>query len=165
MSARPLSSRFLCVALVCAALCLAAAQPAWGFRVVTYNLLNYDAGERQAYFRTVMDSLDADVVAVQEVIDNEQDVNEFRNNVLNHAVPNEYRAMPFSNGPDTDNACFYKVSSVDSVAHQQIFTATRHTSEYVFRPDGYASSAAEFRILSTHLKAADTGTMKRPASS
>lgn len=155
MSANPLSRAPLCIVLACIALCLVASQPAWGFRVVTYNLLNYNVGVRQAYFRAVMDSLDADIIAVQE-IQSQFGVNDFLNNVLNHAVPNEYRAMPFSNGPDTDNACFFKSSVVDSIAHQQIFTPTRQTSEYVFRADGYSSSSAEFRILSTHLKAGDS---------
>jgi hypothetical protein len=155
MSVNPLwrASRF--AALACLGLCLAAAQPAWGFSVVTYNLLDYDPGERQAHFRTVVDSLDADIVVVQEM-KSQFGVNDFLNNVLNHTVPNEYNAMPFSNGPDTDNACFYKSALFDSIAYQQIFTDTRLTSEYVFRPDGYGSSAAEFRILSTHLKAGDT---------
>jgi exonuclease III len=150
--------RFAPVSLVVALACLAVfagARPARAFSVVTYNLLDYDTAERRAYFRTALDSLDADILVVQEM-KSQQGVNDFLANVLNYEVPGRYRGMVFFNGPDTDNACFFKPGVVDSISQQQIFTSTRHTSEYVFRPDGYTSSAADFRILSTHLKAGDT---------
>ncbi len=64
--------------------------------------------------------------------------------------------MVFFNGPDSDNACFFKPAVVDSISQQLLFTPVRYTDEFVFRPDGYSSSSADFRILSTHLKAGDT---------
>ncbi|MBM3307755.1 MAG: choice-of-anchor D domain-containing protein [Candidatus Eisenbacteria bacterium] len=155
MSARRCGPAIVAPAAAWVVVLLAAAQPAWGFRVVSYNLLDYDPGERQASFRTVMDSLDADIIAVQE-IKSQSGVNDFLNNVLNYAVPGKYQAMLFYNGPDTDNACFFKVGVVDSISAVPIFTPVRYTIEYTFRPSGYASSAAQFRILSTHLKAGDT---------
>jgi len=156
MRAKPLVRLPWITLAVALGLGLTAAQPAWGFRVVCYNLLNYSGGtDRLEYFRTVTDSLDADIVVVQEMT-SQTGVNAFLNNVLNYNSPGAYKAMPFVNGPDTDNACFYKSALLDSISHQQINTAIRQTSEYVFRPDGYSSSAAEFRLLSTHLKAGNT---------
>ncbi len=136
-------------------LLLAVAQPASALRVVTYNILNWpglDWPGRYLYFQTVMDSLDADVIIVQE-IQSQTGTNQFLNYCLNASVPGEYSADLFINGPDTDNAIFYKNSVVDTVTHVTIMTDVRWTMEYTVTLNGYDSSEAQFKILSTHLKA------------
>ena len=147
----------LAVAVVVLATALTALlpQPAAAVRVVTYNILNFPGSTgaaREDDFRTVVQELDADVLVVQEML-SQTGVNQFLNNVLNYGAPGTYAAGPFVNGPDTDNALFYRVSTIDFVSTQQISTALRDISEYIVRPVGYSSADAELRVYSQHLKA------------
>jgi endonuclease/exonuclease/phosphatase family metal-dependent hydrolase len=141
---------FLAAALVLAV----ATQPASAIKVCSYNILNFpgDYAEREASFRIVMDEIDADLIVVQE-IQSWQATAVFCDDILNYAEPGKYRWMPFVSGPDTDNACFFKPDVLDSLDYGYLDTGVRYTTWYKFRPDGYASSEAEFVILSTHLKA------------
>ena len=152
----------LTVALVAlgVALMMLIPQPAAAVRVVTYNILNFPGstgGAREDDFRTVVEGLDADVLVVQEMLSS-TGVNQFLNNVLNYGSTGEYAAAPFVNGPDTDNTLFYRVSTISLISSQEISTALRNISEYTVRPVGYASSGAEFRVYSLHLKAGSTST-------
>ncbi len=133
---------------------LAMALPSAAVRVCTYNALNWpnDYVARTPYFRTVLAEIDADVIVLQEV-ESQLGTTRFYTDVLEYIAPGEYWMMPFANGPDTDNACFYKTAVVDSIFSEQLYTDVRWTSVYRFRLDGYTSSEAEFTILSTHLKA------------
>lgn len=144
----------LALVLVAVLSIVAAPQPAAAVRVCTYNVLNWpdDYATRAAYFRTVMAEIDADVIVLQEV-ESQLGVAKFYLDVLDDIAPGEYWMMPFANGPDTDNACFYKTAVVDSIFSEQIYTPVRWTSVYRFRLDGYSSSQAELTVLSTHLKA------------
>lgn len=158
LSRTPVKRPLMTLAIL-AFLLLAVAQPASAVRVVTYNILNwpgFDWPGRYMYFQTVMDSLDADVIIVQE-IESQTGVNYFLNYCLNASVPGEYSADLFVNGPDTDNAIFYKNSVVDTVTHVTIPTDVRYTMEYTVTLNGYDSSDAQFKILSTHLKAGSSG--------
>ncbi len=145
------------MALLAIVLTALVAQPAAAVRICTYNAENWpsDYAARAPYFRTVLAEIDPDVLVLQEV-DSNLGVAQFYNNVLQFIAPGEYWLMPFANGPDTDNACFYKTAVVDSVFSEQLYTDVRWTSVYRFRLDGYTSSAAEFTILSTHLKAGNS---------
>jgi endonuclease/exonuclease/phosphatase family metal-dependent hydrolase len=144
------------IVLALAALLLTV-QGAQALRVCTYNVENWpsDIETRAPYFRTVIAGIDPDVIVLQEV-ESPYSVVQFLNEVLEYVAPGEYRQMPFANGPDTDNACFYKPAVVDSIFYEQIYTDVRWTTAYRFRPDGYDSSDAGFTILSTHLKAGST---------
>jgi len=144
--------------LLLAAVLIAAAAPADAIRVVTYNILNFPGStgaEREDDFRTVTGELDADVLVVQEML-SASGVEQFLNNVLNYGSPGAYAAVPFVDGPDTDNALFYRTSTIEFVSTQQLHTALRDISEYVVRPVGYASDDAALRIYSLHLKAGST---------
>jgi len=150
----------LAVAVVVLATALTALlpQPAAAVRVVTYNILNFPGSTgtaREDDFRTVVDGFDADVLVVQEIL-SQTGVNQFLNNVLNYGAPGTFAAGPFTDGYDTDNALFYRVSTIDFVSTQQISTALRDISEYAVRPVGYSSADAELRIYSLHLKAGST---------
>ncbi len=149
----------MCGAVV-VALLMVAPSPAAAVRVVTYNILNFPGTTgtaREDDFRTVVEQLDADVIVVQEML-SQAGVNQFLNNVLNYSQPGTYAAGPFIDGYDTDNAVFYRVSTIDLVSTQRITTALRDINEYVVRPVGYASSDAEFAVYSLHLKAGSTST-------
>ncbi len=144
-------------AVLCLVVALSAA-PAAAVRVCTYNILNFpgsDGSTRVDDFRTVLEEVDADVLVVQEML-SQSGVNQFLNEVMNYSTPGLYAAGPFVNGPDTDNALFYKPAVVEFVSHQEIATSLRNISEYVLRPVGYSSEASEFRVYSLHLKAGAT---------
>lgn len=144
--------------LILSAVLMAMAPPASAVRVCTYNVLNFPGTTgtaRVPYFRTVIQEIDADVLVVQEML-SQTGVNQFLNDVMNYGNPGLYAAGPFVNGPDTDNALFYKPSVVELVSHSEISTALRNISEYVLRPVGYTSTEAEFRVYSMHLKAGST---------
>lgn len=156
-SQAPMASLRLVAALAVATLILAA-QPASAVRVCSYNVLNFPGTtgtQRVPYFRTVIQEIQPDVLVVQEML-SLSGVNQFLNDVLNYGNPGLYAAGPFVDGPDTDNALFYKPSAVTYVSHSEISTALRNISEYVLRPVGYASTDAEFRVYSMHLKAGST---------
>jgi endonuclease/exonuclease/phosphatase family metal-dependent hydrolase len=141
--------------LTLAAFCvLVPAREAAAVRVCTYNIENWpnDSGTKIPLLRTIMDSVDADVLVCQE-FESIQARNLFYTQVLEVIAPGEYWIMPFINGPDTDNACFYKTAVLDSISSDTINTDVRLTNVYGFRLDGYSSSEAAFTILSTHLKA------------
>jgi len=141
--------------ILAVAVALAAAVPAEAVRVCSYNILNFPGSTgtaRLPYFRTVIQEVDPDVMVVQEML-SLTGVNQFLNGVMNYSTPGLYAAGPFVNGPDTDNAIFYKPDVVELVSHSEISTALRNISEYVLRPVGYTSTEAEFRVYSLHLKA------------
>ncbi len=144
------------------AICVAIPVPAAALRVVTYNVLNFPGStgtSRLDDFRMVLEEVDPDVLVVQEML-SASGMNQILSSALNYYAPGEYAAGPFVDGPDTDNALYYKVATVDYVSHQEIATALRNISEYVVRPAGYTSSDAEIRVYSLHLKAGSTSTDK-----
>ncbi|MBD3367078.1 MAG: choice-of-anchor D domain-containing protein [Candidatus Eisenbacteria bacterium] len=151
----PATMRTLAVLVLAAVLSAAVApQQASAVRVCTYNIENWpnDSSTKLPLLRTIMDSVDADLIVCQE-FQSIQARNLFYTDVLEVIAPGEYWIMPFVNGPDTDNACFYKTAVLDSISSDTINTDVRLTNVYGFRLDGYSSSEAELTILSTHLKA------------
>lgn len=144
--------------LFAAVVVTAMAAPAGAVRVCSYNSLNFPGSTGTAripYFRTVVQEIEPDILVVQEML-SQAGVNQFLSGAMNYDSPGLYTAGPFVDGPDTDNAIFYKSSVVTLVSHSEISTALRNISEYVMRPVGYTSSEAEFRVYSMHLKAGST---------
>jgi len=134
---------------------LVLAQPASAVRVCTYNLYNWPDGNWMARvddFQLIMDEIDADLVIVQEV-ESQLGANNFLLHAMNATEPGEYWFMPFANGPDTDNVCYFKEAVFESLYHEQLSTPVRQTSVYYFGLVGYESDDANLTILSTHLKA------------
>ena len=72
-------------------------------RIVTYNILNYSGTSQISELATVTHNLDADIIIVQEMI-NQTGVETFTISVLD----NQFLTIPFNNGYDTDNHSFYK---------------------------------------------------------
>jgi len=128
------------------------------FRLATWNMLNYPGAQgaaREPHFRTVLASVHPDVLVVQEM-QSQTGVNQFLANVLEPIEPGQWAAGPFVNGPDTDNALFYRISAVTFVSHTEIPTDLRNISEYRVRLAGYSSAGGELVMYSTHLKAGST---------
>lgn len=118
-------------------------------KLVTYNLLNYDtATDRNEYFRTVMAAIDPDIVVVQEII-SQEGVNNFLNNVLNYTT-NSYSAGIFLDGPDTDNAIFFKTSGFEFLSNISVATSLRDINQFTLI---HSASDDTLIIYSLHLKA------------
>lgn len=147
---------------VFAAICLVlAVPPAHALRVVNYNILNYPSlsgALRDPHFRTILTPLSADVVVVQEM-QSQAGVNQFLNSVLNTIEPGQWAAAPFYDGPDTDNALFYRTSAVTLLGSWAWLPPDnlRYVAVYRLLPAGYGTGA-ELRIYSQHLKASTGST-------
>ena len=124
-------------------------------KVMTYNLLNYDAADtaRNVYFRTIINSASPDILAVQEII-GLNSVNTFRRQVMN-AISYNYNSAFFIDGPDTDNALFYDSTKFSFIFNTAIPTAYRNLNEFRML---HKATGDTFRIFACHLKA-DTGTV------
>jgi endonuclease/exonuclease/phosphatase family metal-dependent hydrolase len=137
--------------------CVLAPQ-ARALRILNYNILNYPgstAPARDPQFRTIIGPIAPDVLVVQEMT-SQTGVNGFLNNVLNVLEPGQWVAAAFTNGNDSDNACFYKPSKVTLVGASSFYpsaTNLRLVNMYRIRPVGYTAAAAEIRIFTCHLKA------------
>jgi hypothetical protein len=153
-------------------LALIVAGPAPGqLRVACWNVTNYSSGRItpfQTAFYAVNSanglSMSPDVVVGQEFL-SQAGVDNFLW-ILNNAPgsPGDWEAAPFVNGPDTDNAFFYRTSKVDFVQATVVAmggTSPNHprdVNRYDVRMQGYDGLAAALSIYSTHMKAGTSGT-------
>ena len=116
-------------------------------KFMTYNLLNFNesASIRTGYFKTIVDDVNPDLLVVQEMV-SQNSVNLFYNQVLNP----EWLAGTFIDGPDSDNAVFYKKDLFTFVQNTAIPTGLRDISQFtlVFKPTGDT-----LLVYSVHLKA------------
>jgi endonuclease/exonuclease/phosphatase family metal-dependent hydrolase len=148
--------------------CTAIVAVAWStdradaLRIVTYNILNYNADTlREGHYRTILREIGPDVLVVQEIL-SQAAVDRFASQVLNHpdGPAGTYAAATFVNGPDTDNALFYRTSAVSFAAgdHLVISTALRNIDRWRLHLVGYSSSGADLYVYSCHLKASQGST-------
>lgn len=128
-------------------------------RVATYNLLAYDGADRNEYFRTVLESIKPDILAVQEM-DTSIAIPGFLIGVLNAGSVTDYQAGVFVNGPDSDNALFFRASKFEFIANQPIKTALRDMNDFslIHRQTGLS-----IRIISVHLNAGEADSAFRSA--
>ena len=127
-------------------------------RIATYNILNFPLSTyepRLPYFRTVLHTIDPDILVLQEM-KSSIGMSFFLHDILNYDGTSDYDAAPFINGPDTDNALFYKNDILTLVSNRQISTSLRDISEYVLEYLG-STLRPQFWVYSAHLKAG-TGT-------
>lgn len=124
-------------------------------KIASYNLLNYpgsDASIRNPLFRTTISSMNPDILVVQEIT-SQAGVNGFLSYVMNYGG-NVYSAGTFIDGPDTDNAIFYRTSVFIFLGNTPIKTALRDINEFKLV---HITTQDTLRIYSVHLKAS-TGT-------
>lgn len=118
---------------------------------MSYNLLNYPGNDtivRNPYFRTVISATQPDILVVQEMV-SQEGVNGFLINVLNSAVGG-YATGVFNDGPDTDNAIFFKSEKFNFIANNVISTSLRDINEFILSE---TTTNDTIRIYSVHLKA------------
>jgi len=126
-------------------------------RVATQNLLNYpdvDAVVRNPYFRRTFSAMNPDILVTQEM-QSQEGVDTLRNDVLNYYVKGKYASFPFHDGPDTDNALFYKPDKVQVTGVVYISTSVRDIAEYTVKVLG---TYDVLKIYSVHLKASSGST-------
>lgn len=110
---------------------------AFGTRIVTWNLLNYNGGApsgRLNAYRRVMNHLNADVIVAQEV-QQLGSAQHFLDNVLNASNgPGGYVLGDFIDGPNTDNALFYRTDKIEETGdHITLATSPRWTDRWQLR--------------------------------
>ncbi len=133
---------------------LASAQTYDTVRVMTYNLLNYpgnNSATRNPEFRKILRYVSPDILVVQEMI-SAAGVSGFLSNVLNSGQPGTYSSAPFLDGPDTDNALFFKSSLFSFVDTTVLHTQLRDITGFQLRPAGVGADSVDLRIYSCHLK-------------
>lgn len=115
--------------------------------LMTYNLLKFseNSTDRLSCFKTVLDSLQPDILVAQEIF-SQTAIDLFHANALNST----YLKGTFIDGPDSDNGIFYKHDLFTFVSNTPIPTDLRNISEFklVFK-----STGDTLRIYSLHLKA------------
>jgi len=97
-------------------------------RVATYNILNYNGMLRTDNLETVIQSMNPDIIIVQEMI-NQTGVDSFSVSVLN----SQYSTISFHDGDDTDNHLFYKGDKLEFFDDNYLSTALRDIAEYKMR--------------------------------
>lgn len=128
---------------------------------MTYNLLNYpspDTNIRNPYFRTVISSVNPDILVVCEM-GSLTGVNTFLTNVLNY-VTAAYTAGTFIDGYDTDNAIYFKSSKFNFISNTPIRTQLRDINEFKITDKIYFDT---LRIYGVHLKANSSDSLQRAA--
>ena len=132
---------------------LAAGAQADTLRVCSYNALNFHGPQdssRYDDFRIVMGGISPDVVAMQEIIS--EDAVDGLLSFVFLQLDDDWAAAAFNNGPDTDNAFFYRTSRVSLVSSRFIETTLRDIAEYTVQPVA-PDTALRIRVYSLHLKA------------
>ncbi|MEP7263938.1 MAG: endonuclease/exonuclease/phosphatase family protein [Bacteroidota bacterium] len=124
---------------------------------MNYNLLNYpltvDVTERNVAFRTIITAVLPDILVAEEM-QTQTGVNLFLNSVLNVASSG-YAAGTFIDGPDSDNAIFYRSSKFTFISNTRIKTDLRDINEFKLK---HLLSGDTIRIYAVHLKSSNTGT-------
>lgn len=140
-------------------------------RICSWNITSYAGANatRDAAFKTAAygvfnsRSLAPDVIAAQE-LSSQAAVDAFRT-MLNTASgsPGDWAAATFINGPDLDNAFFYRTSKVTYIGTQTIALGSsastdqpRNTYRHDFRPAGLIGASNTIAIYNSHMKAGST---------
>jgi len=119
-------------------------------KVLTHNILNYPnfSSEKNAKFQLILNEAKPDIVAVQEIL-SQYGVNLFLSDVLGSS----FSAATFFDGPDTDNALYYKDSLLTLLTAEIIPNTPRYITKYVLQ---HNFTQDIFIIYVAHLKAGDT---------
>jgi hypothetical protein len=150
------------------ALLLAAPVPAHALRIVTWNLLNYDptpggntVSQRQPYYRTVMGSIGADVVILQEM-HTIAALDSFVGNVLNVVEPGQWtgQIVDVSSTVEYYAVCWKPAKMAASNISASIATSgPRKVVQALIKPAGYLTKSGWFRLYDFHLKAGGPATV------
>jgi endonuclease/exonuclease/phosphatase family metal-dependent hydrolase len=118
-------------------------------KLLTYNILNYPNYvvqlDKDTKFNLIFNEVQPDIVAVQEIL-SQAAVNQF----LNNTIGPTFSAATFFDGPDTDNALFYKDSIFTVLTAEIIPNSPRYITKYVLQ---HNSTQDILVIFVAHFKA------------
>ena len=119
-------------------------------KILTFNILNYPnfSSTKNVKYQQIFDEAEPDIVAVQEIL-SQYGVNLFLSDVLG----NSFEAATFFDGPDTDNALFYKDSIFTLLSSNIITNTPRYITRYVLQ---HNFTQDILIIYVAHFKAGDT---------
>lgn len=119
-------------------------------KIMSYNLLGYpaDSSVRVPYFRTIMNSVNPDILVVCEITSRPA-VNSFLKSIMNFNSV-KYDSGRYIDGYDTDNAIFYDKSKFNFISNTPIKTSLRDINEFKITDKIYHDT---LRIFMVHLKA------------
>jgi len=122
-------------------------------RIATYNILNFPDAigyQRLDDLRAAVSFINPDILVVQEM-QSQSGVNLFLDSVM-HRVNTSFSSVPFNDGPDTDNALFYRNDKVYFLGAQYHATPNRNIAEYRLL---LSDTQSELYLYSVHLKASE----------
>ena len=138
-------------------------------RVAEWNVTNYASGRVNEFQTAIYDSyagrsMTPDIIIAQEFLHYSSTVTNFKN-LLNSASgsPGDWQAAPIVDGPDTDNAFFYRTSKVTFLGVTTVSWGgpapnhPRNVERYDIRLAGYSSAGAVLACYSSHMKAGSSG--------
>jgi len=134
--------------------------PAFGTRIMTWNLLNYSGGatsDHKNAYKQVVNHVLPDILVAQEVVGS-VGANDFLNTILNGTGgPGGYAMAQFVDGPDSDNALYYRTDTITYTTGNivTLATALRDITRWKVGHVG-AGAEGDLFVYSAHLKA-DTG--------
>ena len=120
-------------------------------RIATYNVLDFPQSfglERLDDFRLAMANVNPDILVVQEM-QSQSGVEMFLDSVM-LPLNSAFTSIPFHDGPDTDNALFFRQDKVDCISANYISTPNRDMAEYRLLLN---DNQRELRVFSVHFKA------------
>lgn len=157
----PVTLLRVCVAIGFVAL---HASTAFGqLRVANWNVTNYSGGRTAAFQTSFYETFSGRTFAPDVLLGEEflsaAGVTEFKN-LLNTAPgsPGDWEAAPFVNGPDTDDAFFYRTSKVTYLGMTVVATGglspnhPRNIQRYDIRPVGYGAASTTIACYPSHMK-------------
>lgn len=123
-------------------------------KIMTYNLLNYPGSTgatREPSYRTIINDVQPDVLVVQE-LSQVSGASSFLSNVMNYST-STYSLGTVIDGPDSDNAIYFKTSLFSFVSNTPVSTSLRDINEFKLR---HTVTGDTLIFYSVHLKASNT---------
>lgn len=135
----------------------AKSQASYTIRILSWNVLNYpssgsttsDTSFRNPYFREVVQYINPDIFMITELATT-SGYSMFLNSVMNASGIGQFSVGTFINGPDSDNAIYYRTSDFQFISNNPIQTALRDISEFTLV---HNATGDTIRIYGCHLKA------------
>ncbi len=149
--------KFILTCIACLLISLSIAQDT--ISVMAYNLLKYNStNSNQARFndlKTIVQFSKPDVLLVCELEDGAAS-SYLLTNALNAAGVGTYTRAIFYDGPDTDNALFYKTAKIKLKSQNQIIASPRHISQYQIAVASALGDTGFIYLHMVHLKAGNS---------
>ena len=123
-------------------------------RIATYNVLNFPGtnwDERKPHFQNVIDAMQPDILAIQEVND-QTGVDSFLVAILNKNQAGRFKSAPFIDEGALNSALFYDASKFHFKSSRAIDLNSRDVIEYVLNYSN-AVGDPDIYIYSAHLSA------------